>query len=90
MLNLTKIFEDLGDRIPTGRDVAIYDEKGGKLHVWHRGDSGRYRKILVKGKKEGELHNIRETDIHVIIREDGSYDFEDTSVFQIVKREYNK
>lgn len=88
MLNLTKIFEDLGDKIPTGRDVALYDEKGGKLHVWHRGDSGRYRKILVKGKKDDELLNIRETDIHVIVKADGTYDFEDASVFNIVKREY--
>ena len=31
MVNVTKIFEELGDRIPTGRDVALYDEESQKL-----------------------------------------------------------
>lgn len=89
MVNVTKIFEELGDRIPTGRDVALYDEESQKLLIWHRGDSGRYRRILVKTRKDGELLPIRETDIHVVIKAEGGFDFDDVSMFEILKREYH-
>lgn len=88
MFNIIKVFEELETKIPSGRDVAIYDEEGKKLHLWHLGDHGRFRKILSKEKKADEKLTIRETDILVVVHGDGTMSFDKTDDFEVLKREY--